>query len=144
MADIAPQIETLENRWMRAWISGDSRALKALTARNFRLVVGSKPCVILDGKSWLDAAESRYLCSSYRYGDIYSRDVGSLAIFATQMEMKATLDGQDWSGLFWVSDLWGKSKVRRRWQMVERVLSRPESSQEVPAAIRSMQLWRGR
>lgn len=144
MADIAPQIETLENRWMRAWIGGDLRTLKALTARNFRMVVGSRPCVILDSKSWLEAAAGRYQCSAYRHGDIYSRDLGSLAIFATQLELKATLDGEDWSGLFWVTDLWGKSKVRRRWQLVERVLSRPEESKHVPAAIGSMQLWRGR
>ena len=31
MADILPLIETLENRWMRAWIGGDVKTLKSLT-----------------------------------------------------------------------------------------------------------------
>ena len=70
------------------------------------------------------------------------RNVGSVVIFATQLEMKASMDGHDWSGRYWVTDLWRKGKVRRRWTMIERVLSRPDDRDEVPAAIRSLQLWR--
>jgi hypothetical protein len=63
MSDLLPVIETMEHRLMRAWIGRDSRALKALTSRKFRMVIGSKPCVILDAKSWLQAATTRYLCA---------------------------------------------------------------------------------
>lgn len=142
MADILPIIETMENRWMRAWVSGDARTLKALTSRKFRMVIGSKPCVILDASSWLDAAKGRYHCSSYRFGDIYARDLGGVAVFATQLDMQATMDGHDWSGRAWVTDIWQKSRIRRDWRMVERVVSRPEDNADVPAAIRSLQLWR--
>ena len=114
---------------MRAWVQGDMPALKALTARNFMLLMGSKPPVILDAKSWLEAATTRYLCTSYRFGDIYVRDLGGLALFASQLEIKATMDGRDWSGTLWVTDLWCKSRVRRNWRMVERVISRPEEKQ---------------
>ena len=142
MADLHANIETMERRWMRAWVSGDARALKALTSRNFRLLMGSKPSVILDGKSWVDAATTRYLCKSFQFGDIYVRDLGPMAIFATQLSMQATMDGHDWSGQVWVTDLWRKSRMRRNWRMVERVVSRPEENPDVPAAIRSLQLWR--
>jgi hypothetical protein len=142
MADLLPVIETMEHRWMRAWVTRDSRALKALTSRKFRLVMGSKPCVILDAKSWLQAATTRYLCTSYRFGDIYVHDLGSVAVFATQLNAQATLDGHDWPGEVWVTDVWRKSGVRRRWRIVERVLSRLEDSGQVPAVIRSFQLWR--
>jgi len=142
MADLHPIIETMERRWMRAWVGGDARALKTLTARNFRMVMGSKPSVILDAKSWVDAATTRYLCTSYRFGDIYVRDLGPMAVFATQLDLQATMDGHDWSGQVWVTDLWRKSKVRRNWSMVERVISRPEENPDVPAAIHSLQLWR--
>ena len=142
MADLHALIETMENRWMRAWVGGDARALKALTARNFRMLIGSKPSVILDAKSWLDAATTRYVCTSYRFGDIYVRDLGPVAVFATQLTVQATMDGRDWSGQLWVTDIWRKSTVRRNWRMVERVISRPEESPDVPAAIRSLQLWR--
>ena len=142
MADIIAILETMENRWMRAWVSRDARTLKALTSPNFRMVIGSKPCVILDAKSWLESATTRYLCTSYRFGDIYARDLGSVAIFATQLNLKATIDSEDWSGPFWVTDLWRKSRVRRNWRMIERVVSRPEESPQVPAAVRSLQRWR--
>lgn len=142
MADIHPIIETMENRWMRAWITADSRELKALTSRNFRMVVGSKPAMILDAKSWLEAAGKRYRCKSYRFGDVYAREIGGVAVFATQLELKATMDGEDWSGQFWVTDIWRKGKVRRKWRMVERIVSQPDHREDVPAAVRSLQLWR--
>ena len=142
MADLLPIIETMENRWMRAWVQRDGKALKTLTSSRFMLLMASKPPVILDAKSWLEAATTRYVCKSYRFGDIYVRDVGGYALFASQMELKATMDGHDWSGTFWVTDLWAKSRVRRTWRMVERVISRPEENKDVPAGIKSLQLWR--
>ncbi len=142
MADLAPVIETLENRWMRAWVARDLRTLKALTSRNFMMVVGSKPSMILDSASFLEAATTRYLCSSFRFGDIYVRRHGAMALFASQLEIHARIDGQDWSGQLWVADLWRKTAVRRRWRMVERVMSRTEEGQQVPPAVRSLQLWR--
>jgi hypothetical protein len=142
MADILPIIETLENRWMRAWVGRDAKALKALTSSKFIMLFGSKPSVILDSRSWLEAATTRYLCTSYRFGDVYARDLGSVALFAAQLDLNATMDGHDWSGRIWVADLWRKTTVRRSWRLVERIVSRPEDNPQVPAAIRSLQLWR--
>ena len=142
MADLMPEIETLENRYMRAWATRDLPVLKALTAHKFNLVVGSKPAVMLDRPSFLEAVAGRYVCSGYRFADIYVRDLGKIAVFASQVELKSRLDGQDWSGLFWVTDLWRKGRIRRRWRIAERVMSRVEEDKQVPAAIRSMQLWR--
>src|SRR5688500_15158319 len=66
MVDLLPVLEMMESRWMRAWVARDSRSLRALTSRKFRLVIGSEPCVILDSASLLEAAASRFLCTSYR------------------------------------------------------------------------------
>ena len=142
MSEILPVIETMENRWMRAWIGRDARELKALTATNFRMVIGSRQSVILDARSWLDAASSRYRCTAYRFGDMYARDLGSVAVFATQLDLDATIDGHDFSGQMWVTDLWRKTRVRRKWKMIERVLSRPQDNNKISAAVRSLQLWR--
>lgn len=141
MADLTPLIETMENRWMRAWVGRDMKELKALTARDFILLMGSKPAVILDTRSWLEAASSRWLCTSYRFGDVYVRRIGSVALFASQLELKATMDGRDWSGRYWVADLWRKRRIGG-WRMAERLISRPEDDKQVPAAIRSLQLWK--
>jgi ketosteroid isomerase-like protein len=142
MADITPVIETMENRWMRAWVQRDVRALRAATARSFILLMASKPPVILDQKSWLEAAGKRYICTSFRFGDIHVRDLGGVALFASQLELKATMDGNDWSGQFWVTDLWTKGRVRRNWRMAERVVSVSDGNPDIPAAIRALQLWR--
>ncbi len=142
MADLTPVIETMEHRWMRAWVARDKRMLKTLTSSNFRLVISSKPPVLLDARSWIEAAGTRYRCEAYRFGEVYARGLGSAAIFATRVELKATMDGDDWSGEFWITDLWRKTRVRRSWQMMERVVSRPEEGADIPAVIRSLQLWR--
>jgi ketosteroid isomerase-like protein len=142
MADLTPVIETMEHRWMRAWVNRDQRALKAITARDFILLTGSKPPAILDRPSWLEASANRHLCNSYRFGDLDVREHGSIAVFATQMELKATMDGRDWSGPVWVTDLWRKGGVRRNWKMIQRIVSRTDENPQLPAAIKSLQLWR--
>jgi len=142
MADLTPVIETLENRWMRAWVQRDARTLKALTARNFMFLTGSTKPTILDARSWVEAATTRYLCTSYRFGDVYVRDVGGLAIFASNVELKATMDDVDWSGRFWVTDIWKKGRVRRGWRLAQRIVSLPDDNPEIPAGIRALQLWR--
>ena len=142
MADLLPVIETMENRWMRAWVNRDAKALKALTRRDFILLTGSKPPVLLDANSWVEAATTRWLCSSYRFGDIYVREVGGLALFAAPLDLKAKMDGHDWSGKVWIVDLWRKGKIRRGWRLAHRTVSRLDDNADVPAAVRSLQLWR--
>ena len=142
MADLTPEIETQENRWMRAWVQRDLRTLKSLTASDFILLTGSKPPVILDQKSWLEAAAKRWHCSSYRFGDIYVRQVGSIALFSSQVELKAVMDGEDWSGSYFVTDLWRKGRIRRGWRMAQRIVSRTDDNPKLPAAVRSLQLWK--
>jgi len=142
MADLTPVIETLENRWMRAWVQGDAKALKAITARDFILLAASKSPAILDRPSWLEAAGKRWHCSSYSFGDIYVRGRGDSALFAAPLELKATIDGRDASGTVWITDLWRRGRVRRGWKLVHRTLSRPDDSRDLAKAIRAMQLWK--
>ena len=142
MADLTPVIETMEHRWMRAWVIRDAKAMKAITASDFFLLSGSMPPAILDRRSWLVAATTRYLCSSYRFGYIDVRDHCNLVVFATQLDLKATMDREDWSGSIWVTDVWRKGRVRRSWKLVQRVLSMSDDFSKLPAAIRSLQLWK--
>lgn len=142
MADLTPVIETMEHRWMRAWVNGDIKALKALTSKTFILLTGSKPPALLDRPSWLEAADKRWHCSAYRFGDILVRSEGNVALFAASAEIEATLDGRDWSGTFWVTDVWRKGRVRRSWRLVQRVVSRRDDDPQVAKAIRSLQLWK--
>jgi ketosteroid isomerase-like protein len=141
MADLTPVMETLENRWMRAWVQRDAKALKSLTARDFILLTASKPPAILDRPSWLEAAGKRYRASSYRFGDIYVRGFGSVAVFAAPLELNATMDGGDWSGRLFVTDLWRKRRLGG-WKMAQRIVSKADEDPELPKAIKSLQLWK--
>lgn len=142
MADLTPLIETLENRWMRAWVKGDVKALKAMTAKDFIFLVGSRPPVILDRPSWLEAAAERYTCSLFRFGDIYVRHWGAVALFTASLELKTRMDGHDWAEKLWLVDLWRKGRVRRGWKLVQRSVSRVEEDPQLRSAIKSLQLWK--
>jgi hypothetical protein len=63
-------------------------------------------------------------------------------VFAAQLTLEASMGPDDWSGVAWVTDLWRRSAARRKWRLVERVISRPDTDEAMPTAIRSMQLWR--
>ena len=141
MADLTATIETMEHRWMRAWVNGDMRALKGITAKNFILLTGSKPPAILDRPSWLEAAAKRHLASSYRFAEIYVRGFGGVALFSATLELKATLDGRDRSGRLFVTDLWRKRRIGG-WKLVQRVISKPDEDPELAKAIKSLQLWK--
>ena len=142
MDEFASQIEALEHQWMRSWIERDRSALKAIASRDFVFLLGSGSSAILDRNSWLEAATTRFRCMSYRFHEIYVRQHGKVAMFATRMSIETRIGAHEWSGDVWVTDLWQRGRMRRKWKLVERTLSRPDSDQKLPGEIRNMQLWR--
>src|SRR5690349_20030527 len=84
---------------------------------------------------------ARWDCSSYRFGDIHFRRIGGLATFATQLEQKSTLDGEDWSGKLWLNDLWRKRRIGC-WRLAHRAIARVEDYAKIPGAVKALQLWR--
>ncbi|MBX9898630.1 MAG: nuclear transport factor 2 family protein [Qipengyuania sp.] len=142
MTTFESTIEALEHRWMRAWIQRDRKTMKAMAGRDFIFLLGSDRAAILDRASWLEAAGTRLLCDSYRFGSVYIRRHGGIAVFATGMTIEARIDGEPLSGTVWIVDLWKKSRLRRRWHLLERTVSRPDTDARLPGAVRAMQLWR--
>lgn len=142
MANFESTIEALEHQWMRAWIARDRTAMKALAARDFIFLLGSENATILDRASWLEAAGGRLACESYRFGSLYVRRHGNIAVFASAMTIEARVDGEALSGTVWIVDLWRKSRLRNRWRLLERTMARPDGDTRLPAALRAMQLWR--
>lgn len=142
MSTFESTIEALEHQWMRAWIQRDRKVMKALAARDFIFLLGSEKAAILDRASWLDAAGARFACESYRFGGVYVRRHGTVAIFASDLTIEASIDGGPWAGTIWMVDLWKRTGIRQRWKLLERTVSRPDVDPDLPVAIRSMQLWR--
>ena len=132
MADLTPVIETMEHRWMRGLGEPRRQGDEGDTASGFILLTGSKPPAILDRRSWLDAATTRWLCSSYRFGDFDVREHGDIGVFAAQMELKATMDRDDWSGSLWVTDVWRKGRSGAAGSWCSEYCRRPTTIRSYP------------
>jgi hypothetical protein len=142
MDNFASKIEALEHRWMRAWNNGDRTDMKALASRHFIFLLASTNPTILDRTSWLDAAPKRLRCASYRFGNVYVRGHGGFAVFAAPVTLEATLDDKKLPGEAFVTDVWKRSRVSRRWHLLERVLAPADADPELSRAVRSLQQWR--
>lgn len=142
MDQFTARIETLEHQWMRAWMQRDRNAMKALASRDFIFLLGATKPALLDRASWLEAATTRFRCTAYRFGEVYVRRHGGTAVFAAPLTIEASIGSDEWTGAAWVTDLWRRSAVKRKWRLVERVLARADGEQAFPPAIRAMQLWR--
>ncbi|WP_265570512.1 DUF4440 domain-containing protein [Sphingomicrobium nitratireducens] len=142
MADISSKIETLEHQLMRGWIQGDTRVIRKLTRRDMMLIVGAQKSLLLDRPSWIEAARTRWTVSAYRFRDVFVRKHGYTAWFAAAADLEMKLDGGDWSGTFWITDCWRLSNLTYKWNLAERSVSRIDTDEDIPGAIRQLQLWR--
>ena len=143
MANENAKIEALEHGLMRAWMAGESKAMRRSLSARFRLVIGGAAPVLLDRKSLVEAAGERWLLESYRFGaEVYARQVDGIGIFATALEMEASIDGVDVAGSWWLADSWRKSSIGRQWRLVDRQLSRADATPALGQAVRALQLWR--
>ncbi|MEP3051224.1 MAG: nuclear transport factor 2 family protein [Erythrobacter sp.] len=141
MGDFSTKIKTIEHRMMRAWVRRDQRELRSVLGRNFMMIVGAGQSQLLDRPSFLEAAEGRLSCSSYSFREVVVRKHGSCAWFAAGVDLEMRLGARDWSGKFWLTDMWRKGKFGRTWKLVERSLSRIDPEEALPAAIQNLQLW---
>ncbi|MEE1876323.1 nuclear transport factor 2 family protein [Altererythrobacter litoralis] len=142
MDEFAAQIEELEHQWMRRWMARDRKGMKALATNEFVFLLGGQTSAMLDRPSWLEATTSRFLCTGYRFRDIYVRRHKKLAVFAARMSIEARLGPKKIEGDVWITDLWQQGGIRRKWRLVERTMSRPDTTPELPEIIHEMQLWR--
>ncbi|MEM9500965.1 MAG: DUF4440 domain-containing protein [Pseudomonadota bacterium] len=142
MTDIAPEIETLEHRFMRAWMKADKGELRSLVMRDCIIIFGSSRPEILDRPSFLEACDKPFSCNGYRLREVVARKHGKCAWFTAGIDLEMQIGGRDWSGQFWLTDLWRKTAFRRGWRLAERSLARTEKDEALSQAIHRLQLWR--
>ena len=110
------EIPLLEQSWMDAWIAKDRPTCERILADDFLLT--SARGALMSKSEWLAGAMGPFVCSSFKWEQIQVRPFGDVAIVHGRSTQEATVSGQDWSGLFLVTDVW----VRRNglWQVVSR------------------------
>jgi hypothetical protein len=80
MSDLTPVIETMEHRWMRAWGQPGGQGAERPDREGLHPAHRGEAVGDPDRPSWLEAAGSRWDCSSYRFGDLVVRDLGGVGV----------------------------------------------------------------
>jgi hypothetical protein len=141
MADISATIESLENRFMQAWMHGDVATLRKLAARDSMTIVGTSRSQLLDRPSFVQACATDFRCTGFRFREVFVRKHGKFAWFAAGADLEMKLGRKDWSGGFLLTGLWRKTPVLGGWKLFERSLSRLDDDEQFGAAVHRLQLW---
>lgn len=111
------QIARLEDEWMQAWVRADLAACARILADDFLLT--SARGNLMPKADWLAAAGTTVTATRFTWESLRVRLLDhDVALVHGRSHQQATAAGQDWSGVFLVSDVW----VHRdgRWQVVAR------------------------
>ena len=142
MAAVSAEIEALALGAMRAWVAGDVKAMKKLTARDFMCMVGTLPPQLLDRPSFIAAMERGFACTKFAFREVFVRQHGKSAWFIAGAELELRLGGKVWTGPFLVSALWRRGSIARNWNLSDMSLARLEEGDRLADAVRGLQLWK--
>jgi ketosteroid isomerase-like protein len=114
--DAETEIPALERLWMHAWKKKDHRVGERILADDFLLT--SARGMLMPKNEWLAAAMGPFCCDEFEWEEIRVRPFGDVAIVHAKARQRASASGQDWSGLFLLTDVWvGRGE---HWQIVSR------------------------
>jgi hypothetical protein len=142
MAEVSAEIEALALAVMRAWVAGDAKAVRKLTARDFMMMVGTQPPQLLDRPSFLASLERGFACTRFAFREVFVRQHGKAAWFVAGAELELGLGGKPWAGPFLVSGLWRRGSLARSWNLAELSLARLEERDRRAEAVSALQLWK--
>ena len=142
MADVAAEIEALALSVMRAWVAGDAKAMKKLTARDFMMLVGSLPPQLLDRPSFLAALERGFACNRFAFREVIARRHREAGWFVAGAELDLMLGKKPWTGAFLVSALFRKSAWSSKMLLADFSLARLDPDDSVAVAVSKLQLWK--
>jgi ketosteroid isomerase-like protein len=115
------EIIASERAWMEAWQLRDRETCERILADDF--VLTSARGNLVDRQQWLEGAMEAFACEAFVWDDILVRQYGDVAVVNARAHQKATVAGQDWSGLFLITDVWVKRDGE--WRVVSRHGSGP-------------------
>lgn len=141
MALSETEIEALALAAMRAWVAGDTKAMKKLLARDCMMMIGSTPPQLLDRPSFLAAMERGFACTRFAMREVIVRSHGKSAWFVAGAELDLAFGSRQWSGGFLVTDLWRKGTIGG-WKLAERSLARLDADDSLAPALVRLQLWK--
>jgi ketosteroid isomerase-like protein len=116
IATAETEIPLLEQSWMAAWVAKDRATCERILADDFLLT--SARGALMSKSEWIAGAMGPFVCSAFHWEQIQVRPFGDVAIVHGRAKQQATVAGQDWSGVFLVTDVW--LRCNGLWQVVTR------------------------
>lgn len=115
-AAVETEIQSLERRWMQAWVEADLDTCAAILADDFLLT--SARGVLMPKAAWLANAGSVFTCTAFEWLELRVRPFGDFAVVHGRSRQQARVGDTDWSGLFLTTDVWARRD--KGWQVVAR------------------------
>ncbi len=116
---LTEQLRQLEKQFCDAILHKDAKILDSLVGLDFTLRVADIPQSSLPRTIWMDNTVKRIKGESCEQRQLAARKLGDdLAAVSLVWNQKATTDGRDFSGDFYLVDFWKKSSGN--WQIIAR------------------------
>ncbi len=115
--NVETEIAGLERQWMDGWCQKHRETCERILANDF--VLTSARGVLMSKAEWLLNAMGPFVCEHFEWEDLRVRPLTSeVALVHARARQRAKVAGQDWSGVFLITDVW----VRREghWRVVAR------------------------
>ena len=110
------KLPELERDWMNAWIAKDRATCEEILDDEFLL--SSARGMLIRKPEWLAGAMTTFNCRKFEWETVLVRPFGNVALVHSTIRQRASVGGQDWSGVFMLTDAW---VVRGdRWKVVSR------------------------
>jgi hypothetical protein len=113
------ELVALEHEWAQAIVDNDMDELERIVAREYTLAANNFPGgrTRLGRQEWMDTVPV-YEVNSYEFANVVVHTYEDAAVVLADLELGATVRGEDRSGAFTVTDVWVKRDGR--WQVVAR------------------------
>jgi cbb3-type cytochrome oxidase subunit 1 len=98
------KLPELERDWMNAWIAKDRVTCEEILDAEFLL--SSARGVLIRKAEWLAGAMSAFSCEEFEWKEVLVRPFESVALVHSTIRQVASVGGQDWSGVFMLTDAW--------------------------------------
>jgi len=102
--DPLTKLPELERDWMNAWIAKDRVTCEEILDAEFLL--SSARGVLIRKAEWLAGAMSAFRCEEFEWKEVLVRPFESVALVHSTIRQVASVAGQDWSGVFMLTDAW--------------------------------------
>ena len=103
-ADPMIVLPKLSREWMNAWVAVDLDTCERILDADF--VLSSARGVLMDRQKWLEMAAGPFAGESFEWLEMIVRPYGNFAIVHSKTFQKASVNGEDWSGTFLLTDVW--------------------------------------